>query len=95
MFVVTVDFSVHAADAAAFLEEMTRNARTSVATEPGCRRFDVCMEPENPTQIFLYEVYDDRPAFDTHLASTHFQEFDSKTAAWIAAKSVRILSLVP
>lgn len=93
-YVITVDFSIHAEDASAFLDELTSNARTSVSTEPGCRQFDVCVDPADPTRIFLYEVYDDRPAFEAHLASAHFKAFDRKTAAWTAAKSVRVLSLV-
>ena len=39
-------------------------------------------------------VYDDKAAFDAHLATAHFKEFNDKTAPWIAEKKVRILERV-
>ena len=41
------------------------NARASVEHEPGCSQFDVCVDPKDKSRIFLYEIYDDRAAFDT------------------------------
>ncbi|MGI9463684.1 MAG: putative quinol monooxygenase, partial [Aestuariivirgaceae bacterium] len=43
-----------------------------------CRRFDVCTDPDRPERVFLYEIYDDRAAFDAHLASDHFKAFDAE-----------------
>ena len=36
-------------------------------------------------------VYDNRAAFDAHLASAHFKRFDPAVAPMVAAKTVRIL----
>ncbi|MEM7522936.1 MAG: antibiotic biosynthesis monooxygenase [Pseudomonadota bacterium] len=41
--------------------------------------------------MFLYEVYDDAAAFDAHLASDHFKDFDAAVAPMVAAKTVRRL----
>lgn len=41
-----------------------------------------------PATLFLYELYDDRAAFDAHLASTHFKAFASTTQAMIARRSI-------
>jgi quinol monooxygenase YgiN len=47
------------------------NATATREREPGCRQFDVCTSADDGL-VFLYEVYDDRAAFDAHLAAPHF-----------------------
>lgn len=89
MFVVTVRFDLRPESFADFMPLMRDNARRSLEREPGCRVFDVCTEPAGGPSVFLYEVYDDRAAFDAHLASAHFQAFDAATSAMIVAKSVQ------
>ena len=41
MYVIAVDFTIHAQDLAAFMPLIRENARISRESEPGCRRFDV------------------------------------------------------
>ena len=89
MFVVTVTFDIAQDQMGAFLPLMHHNARTSLTNEPGCLRFDVCTDPDRPDEVFLYEIYKDRAAFDTHLAAPHFQNFDVQTRDMISAKSIK------
>ena len=89
-FVVTVEFVVKPEFVDAFTAAMIENASTSRRDEPGCRQFDVCVLPADRARIFLYEIYDDRTAFDVHLAAPHFKAFDAKVAEWVASKSVRL-----
>ena len=89
MYIVTVEFNVKPAQVAEFMPLMVENARASRDTEPGCRQFDVCADPQAPHLVFLYEVYDDRAAFDAHLATAHFKSFDQRVAAMLAGKVVR------
>ena len=70
-FVITVDFYLHAGTLEPFLILIKENARTSLAEEPGCDRFDVLIEKNSPNHIVLYEIYKDRAAFDFHLKSPH------------------------
>lgn len=88
MYVVTVEFAVVAGHGQDFLQAMVANARTSREVEPGCRQFDVCVDASRPGVAFLYELYDDRAAFDAHLASPHFKAFAAATEAMIDAKRV-------
>lgn len=90
MYVVTVEFDIKVDRLDEFRQQMVANARASREREPGCRQFDVCTDPAKPQVIYLYEVYDDRAAFDAHLAAEHFKTFDSTVAPWIATKAVRI-----
>ena len=94
MYVITVDLEIDAAHLDAFLPLMVQNAAASVRDEPGCRQFDVCQDPDKPTRMFLYEVYDDRAAFDAHLATPHFIAFDEATTGMIISKTVRPLALL-
>ncbi|MEJ8561940.1 putative quinol monooxygenase [Yoonia sp. GPGPB17] len=89
MYAVVVTFQIVPEKMAAFLPLMQDNATISLAQEDGCHRFDVCTDPARPNDVFLYELYTDRAAFDLHLASHHFQSFDAQTKAMIAAKFIR------
>jgi (4S)-4-hydroxy-5-phosphonooxypentane-2,3-dione isomerase len=93
MYVIVVDFKIKPEHLAEFMPLMLENAQASRETEPGCRVFDVCVDPKKETSVFLYEVYDDRAAFDAHLASAHFKRFDAAVASMVAAKNVRTLQL--
>lgn len=89
MFAVVVTFVVKAQSTAEFMPLILANAKRSLALEDGCHQFDVCADPERPNEVFLYELYRDAPAFQTHLSSAHFQAFNSETLAMLADKQVK------
>jgi quinol monooxygenase YgiN len=91
MYVIIVDFEIKPDRVANFLPLMQENAAASVRDEPGCHQFDVCRDPDAPHRIFLYETYDDRAAFEAHLASSHFRNFDTATTDMVVSKDVRTL----
>ena len=70
------------------------NACASREREPGCRQFDVAVDPAEPACFYLYELYDDRAAFDAHLASEHFRVFDAQVRGWVAHKVVRVFERI-
>ncbi|MEM8801977.1 MAG: putative quinol monooxygenase [Pseudomonadota bacterium] len=88
MYAVVVTFQIKAGEVDRFLPLMTDNAKASLANEPGCHRFDVCTDSSRVDEVFLYELYTDRAAFEAHLASTHFQVFDAAVTEMIASKTV-------
>jgi (4S)-4-hydroxy-5-phosphonooxypentane-2,3-dione isomerase len=94
VYVVTVAFAIKPAHLVEFRSAMIENATASRRFERGCRQFDVCADPLDPASIFLYELYDDRDAFDEHLASAHFREFDARVREWVASKTVRFYERV-
>ena len=89
MYVIIVDFEILPERLEAFLPLMQANAAASLRDEPGCRQFDVCQDPQDPHRIFLYELYDDRAAFEAHLQTPHFTNFDAATADMLVSKTVR------
>jgi quinol monooxygenase YgiN len=74
------------------LEEFERallhNARESVAHDPGCLRFDVCQDLEDPTRWVLYEVYEAPEAHAAHRQSPHFLAYDRVAARAVTRKVV-------
>lgn len=88
MYVITVQFTIDHEHLERFLPLMYENARRSREEEPGCRQFDVCVDPQRQGIVFLYELYVDRAAFDGHLASSHYQKFAMETKAMILHRDV-------
>lgn len=94
-FALSVTFRLHEGHLDEFLPRIVENARTSREVEPGCRVFDVAIPEAVPDTVFLWEIYDDRAAFDTHLSSLHFKTFDAATATMVASKTVEFFRVVP
>lgn len=88
MFAVTVKFILNPGRASDFLPLMLGNARASVVSEPGCRQFDICSDPDRPDEIFLYELYDSPEAFQAHLKTPHFLSFEAAVGTMVAEKTV-------
>jgi len=93
-FVVMVDFTVKPGSMTAFRALVDGNACASCRDEAGCRRFDVLAPAGDDARVVLYEIYDDRAAFDAHLASAHYAAFNRDSAGHVAGKRVSELQLV-
>jgi autoinducer 2-degrading protein len=87
-YAITVSFSIRDERRAEFVTLARANARMSVERERGCRRFDVLTPTDAAGDVLLYEIYDDRRAFEEHLASEHFIAFDEATRAIVTNKIV-------
>ena len=88
MYVVIVEFTVRQGFADAFRERVRQQAQDSLQREADCHVFDVCIDPQRAGFVLLYEVYSDAAAFDAHLASSHFRDFDAAVGAWVEDKQV-------
>lgn len=94
MYVVVVEFQLHPGCLERFMPLMVRNAALTLELEPQCHQFDVCQTAAGGPEVLLYEVYENKAAFDAHLTMPHFREFDAAVASMIARKSVRTYSRV-
>ncbi len=74
-FVVIADFTIKPGCEDAFMALARDDARASVADEPGCQAFDAVIPDDAPDHVILYEVYDDRDAFEAHLRQPHYAPF--------------------
>lgn len=93
MYVITVEFSVAPQYQQPFATAVDSQAKNSVQLETECHRFDVCVGIDDQNKFFLYEIYSDAAAFDAHLASEHFKEFNALVTPWVLNKSVAAWTL--
>ena len=94
MYAVVVTFHIEPKQFDSFVEHMRINAQASRDTEPGCHQFDICTDPDHPNQMFLYELYTDKAAFDAHTETDHFHAFNAACGDMIVDKDVRFFNSV-
>jgi quinol monooxygenase YgiN len=61
-----------------FLKAIEVDALGSGRDEPGCARFNVLQDQQDPNTYYFYEVYKDEAALEAHRAAPHY-------AVWRAA----------
>jgi autoinducer 2-degrading protein len=74
-FVLVVNVQVKPDAVDNFMPMALANAAATRSTEPGCRQFDVMVDPEDKTKIAYYEVYDDADSFEAHQQTAHFKKY--------------------
>jgi len=94
MYVVLVEFTAHSQHASAFRERVRQQASDSLRLEAGCHVFDVCVDHERENFVLLYEVYTDGDAFDAHLGTQHFLDFDATVKHWVSDKKVSVFERI-
>ncbi len=92
-FVVLVRFELESGQRGAFQALVERNAAASVRDEPGCRRFDVLTPRDGSDTIVLYEIYDDRDAFEAHKRMPHYLAFKEETESLVRSLTLDELDL--
>jgi quinol monooxygenase YgiN len=74
-FVLTVGLVVKSDQVDRFMSMLLENGKAARETEPGCRQFDVLVDPKDRTRVMLYEVYEDEAAFQAHQQTPHFKRY--------------------
>jgi (4S)-4-hydroxy-5-phosphonooxypentane-2,3-dione isomerase len=83
MYVVIVDIQIKPQNRDEFLTAMLANAKASLELEPGCHQFDVVQDEADPNHLILYEIYQDKAAFEQdHLKRPHFLEWRDIVRDW-------------
>jgi autoinducer 2-degrading protein len=75
MFVMLVKLEIKPALLDEFTVAILKNAALSIERDPGCLRFDVLQQADDPTRWVLYEVYDKEQAWVDHRNAAHFLAF--------------------
>ncbi len=74
-FVLIVHLQIKTEAVDKFMAMALANAAATRSTEPGCRQFDVVVDPQDQTKIVYYEVYDSANAFEAHQQTAHFKKY--------------------
>jgi quinol monooxygenase YgiN len=85
MFVLSVDLRIKPENVESFIARAIENAAAS-RKEPGCRQFDVLVDPKDRTRVMLYEVYADDKAFDAHQQTAHFKRYVAEAVPLLASR---------
>lgn len=82
MYVILAPIQIKPGYAEQFIEAVLLDAQGSVNNEPGCLRFDVIRDEEDPNRIYLYEVYKDKDAFEYHKTTPHINKWRETVKDW-------------
>jgi (4S)-4-hydroxy-5-phosphonooxypentane-2,3-dione isomerase len=81
VFCVIVSLRVKPDMVEQFLEVMGKNSRASRRDEPGCLRFDVDRDNDDPNHFLLDELYADERAFtQDHRGAPHYDKWRAASA---------------
>jgi (4S)-4-hydroxy-5-phosphonooxypentane-2,3-dione isomerase len=83
--VLQVNIKVKPENVDAFMRQVLANA-AAARGEPGCRQFDVLVNPDDKTSVMLFEVYDDQKAFETHQQTAHFKKYLAEAVPLLASR---------
>ena len=89
MLVLHVSVQVKPEHVSEFLDVVHHDAEHSERDEPGCLRFDVIQDREDPNRFYFYEIYRDEAALEAHRQTPHFKLYSGKVQPWLAAPSER------
>jgi autoinducer 2-degrading protein len=68
-----------------FIKEMLADAIGSEKSEPGCLMFNIVNDAADSNILYLFEVYKDADAIETHKQTPHFVKWLETTKDWLAA----------
>ncbi|TAN51004.1 MAG: antibiotic biosynthesis monooxygenase [Betaproteobacteria bacterium] len=90
-FVLVVDIRIKPDAVAGFMAKLGDNAREA-RKEPGCRQFEVLVDPKDAAKIMLFEVYEDERAFEAHQQTPHFRRYLAEAVPLLASRERRVMT---
>ena len=90
-FVLIVNIKIKPENVDAFMPRCLENARAA-REEPGCRQFEVLVDPQDRTRVMLFEVYDDDKAFEAHQQTPHFKKYLAEAVPLLASRERHIFT---
>ena len=84
-FVLAVNIRIKPENVERFMQALQANAREA-RKEPGCKQFEVLVDPGERTKVMLFEVYDDEKAFEAHQATPHFKKYLADAVPLLASR---------
>ena len=82
-FVLVVSIKIKPENVERWMKMALENAREA-RKEPGCRQFEVLVDPKEKTKVLLFEIYDDEKAFEAHQATPHFKKYLAEAVPLLA-----------
>lgn len=90
MISIFVTIQIKDGFAGRFSEASLGDSQGSVRDEPGCFRFDILQNSEDPNRFHLYEVYQDEAALDAHRNAPHYKKWRETVQDWFDGDVQRV-----
>ena len=90
-FVLVVNIRIKPESVDSFMRQLSHNA-LEARKEPGCRQFEVLVDPKEKTKIMLFEVYDSEKAFEAHQATPHFKKYLAEAVPLLASRERQVFT---
>jgi autoinducer 2-degrading protein len=85
MFVLQVNIRIKPENVDAFVKRALENA-AAARKEPGCKLFEVLVDPKDRTSLMLFEMYGDEAAFEAHQQTPHFKKYLAEAVPLLASR---------
>ena len=92
-FALVVNIRIKPENVDAFMQRLRENA-SNARKEPGCKTFDVLVDPKDKTKVMLYEIYNDEKAFETHQQTPHFKKYVAEAVPLLASRERQVFTRV-
>ena len=86
--VLHVELTLHPEQKDAYLVRASQHRDNVRTNEPGCQRFEISIEEQNPNLVRLYEVYEDEAAVQHHMQTPYMISYREETAPMIADRKL-------
>jgi quinol monooxygenase YgiN len=86
MFVLSVQLKIKPENVDNFMKRALENGSAARTSEPGCKQFDILVDPNDRTKVMLYEVYTDDKAFEAHQQTAHFKKYLAEAVPLLASR---------
>jgi len=90
-FVLVVSIKIKPENVERWMKMALENAREA-RKEPGCRQFEVLVDPKDRTKVMLFEIYDDDKAFEAHQATPHFKKYLAEAVPLLASRERQVFT---
>ena len=90
-FVLVVNIRIKPENVERWMKMALDNAREA-RKEPGCKQFDVLVDPQDKTKVLLFEIYNDEKAFEAHQATPHFKKYLAEAVPLLASRERQVFT---
>lgn len=84
---LVVELKIAPGRQAEFVARARQHGANCLDIEEGCLAFDVLVPEDGSERVFLYEIYADQQAVDTHLSTPHMAAYLEDTGEMIAERT--------
>jgi len=90
-FVLVVSIRIKPENVERWIPMALENARAA-RKEPGCRQFEVLVDPKDKAKVMLFEIYDDEKAFEAHQQTPHFKKYLAEAVPLLGSRERQVFT---